>query len=362
MRHLANYPFFSALNAAVTDRLSSSLFHELVRTIWHELQKSGTLQITTKERPQRHDAPEAAAIAYHAGWCIVAVRKRIWHKQGQQENLRVLSQFGVDVRLAQGCRVSKIELLTSEDDSVLHGNGQPAESVEEDVAEVEEVVEESVTHDVAVAEVVTVNDETSRSLSAVLAADVFESFDDIEDDPLLQACNHTEEKQNQGKHVFKLKSDALAMFQQMHELTESSFHALLAKERSTALPLLKANLLADQGICKQFHRLTNTDDKSMLVAIIDMFVKSKQKQMLRRFNLAPRKSSQALRASVKPGSNAASKTANPDSASILTTGTVKQLKDALRSNGLPVGGTKADLISRLSSHLTSLEKENCEPK
>lgn len=77
------------------DQVASSLYHDLVQTVWQELRNSGTLQMRREPRePDRHDLAEDAAIAYHAGWCVIAVRKHLQHKkEDSTQHLKLLQEL-----------------------------------------------------------------------------------------------------------------------------------------------------------------------------------------------------------------------------------------------------------------------------
>ena len=87
--------------------------------MWKLLSPSIVLQPKEKqvtENAERHDKAEEAVVAYHAGWCIIAVRRALQRKcdAESEKHLMLLERFGKDFQLEKGLKeISKVDLRST---------------------------------------------------------------------------------------------------------------------------------------------------------------------------------------------------------------------------------------------------------
>ena len=172
----------------------------------------------------------------------------------------------------------------------------------------------------------------------------------------------------------------------MNKISGESFQNLLLTCRDKAISSLKLMLNTDDMVCTYFESVAGLLDHNLLRMLVNAFVKSKQKQLLRKQQLAPSKASISLRANLrttatgnstapsKPADVSCLKAALKDNCSIqlksacialehcsleatLSNLTVKDLKNILKLFGMRVTGTKAVCLSSLSAEIRKWQKD-----
>lgn len=106
-------------------------------------------------------------------------------------------------------------------------------------------------------------------------------------------------------HTFVVTQTASAFFHQLHIKAQEIFPTLLKTSKSRASKRMKDHLQEDTSVLSAFHAVvtehpcaTEENCKSLLEGILAKFVKSKQKQLLSEYGMAPAKSSLALQSSI----------------------------------------------------------------
>ena len=185
----------------------------------------------------------------------------------------------------------------------------------------------------------------------------------------------------ENKHTFVLSQSAVPFFVNLHTVTGDRFAQLLSVHRSNAVTVMKEELIEDQSIVSTFKNIVASKgyggSEPLLDLLVVTFLKSKQKQLLSDYGLAPSKASVALRTSLRQqqGKQSKGQLTSPEVAtmkahlsqndyaaaveqlsqalpdrqeSMLDSLTVGNLKALLRHCKQPVGSdTKAQKILRL---------------
>ncbi|XP_065185758.1 uncharacterized protein LOC135816487 [Sycon ciliatum] len=104
-----------------------------------------------------------------------------------------------------------------------------------------------------------------------------------------------------SRHLFSLSEHCLPLFIRLHKLCEEHLQTALLTAGKSAPQEVKQLLLADATVLQQYSAIVGDDSgKDLLQRIVTMFVKSKQKQIIRENHLAPSTTSIALRAGLRP--------------------------------------------------------------
>ena len=266
------------------------------------------------------DRAAQSVVRYHAGWCVVAVRRDLMKSAADSSKyLELIDKFGCDVLSSSNVCTETSSSSSSDDDP-------------------------------------------DRAREPVEGESVVKS------------------RAFRQKHVFELATSALSLFSRMHTVCEEHLSTLLHSDHHSALAKLKELLERDDVIIANYRSVVDESDKEnvLLRMLIKMFVKSKQKAIVREHQLAPATSSIALRAglqqqerrrqshaagqgdsthglrtlrsAIESGSIESIRTAINDLAaskeSIMAKLTVMELKQLLKTTGASVTGTKPALLER----------------
>ena len=184
------------------------------------------------------------------------------------------------------------------------------------------------------------------------------------------------------RHQFQLCDSAMPLFAHLHALCDQSFQDVMLDARKNAPVSMKEIILKDKAIKQHYQSVVGMDDQAgeLLQLLVDYFMKSKQKQIIREQQLAPAAASIALRASLRQQSKVSTaECAKSDGNSLqqhigagniegvkscyaslptarqrpaLEQLTTKDLKSLLKLFSLPIRGTKGTLVDRSVKELS----------
>ncbi|XP_065186307.1 uncharacterized protein LOC135817113 [Sycon ciliatum] len=102
------------------------------------------------------------------------------------------------------------------------------------------------------------------------------------------------------KHTFVLLPTALPLFNLLNVITEKQFPVILAQQKANAIPAMSHHLVHDKSVREAFANIVSTTEcAGLLDRIVYYFLKSKHKQLLRKYELQPQQRSMALRSSLR---------------------------------------------------------------
>ncbi|XP_065187899.1 uncharacterized protein LOC135818446 isoform X2 [Sycon ciliatum] len=322
--------WFAAVGKAVEishvsydDGIQLGLFARFVDFCWHWVRAASACSQNVASPPpvgvSKAPADDCLAdktLRYHAGWCLVAVRRLLRHGD-HSALLTQLQKFGSDVAV-------------------------PADA---------------------------------KLLQAFYNLDVQEAASASPGDHMSYSQPRPPAPE---KHLFSISAALVPFFKCLHSTVESTFPHDLVIHRSGALTALEARLVEDPAVIGCYEKAllalcAEDAGKGILAAIVKTFLKSKQKQLLKNHNLGGSHAGRALRATLRenhrtkaPASTCITpvKTAIVDGKPVdaikllfemdiasrkqcFKQLTVGNLKCMLRDRKLRLHGSKEELISRV---------------